>query len=79
VRYSEFDELVVDVFGAEVGRALVADQVLTALGDRTARAALADGVEPQRVWRALCDAMDVPEHLRWGVDPRDRAARRRPS
>jgi hypothetical protein len=73
VRYSEFEELVGDVFGPQVGRALVADQVIGALGDRTARQALDDGEEPRAVWRALCDAMEVPEAHRWGSDrPRRR-------
>ncbi len=66
VRYSEFWDLVDDVFGARVGRTLTQDQVLGALGDRTSVQALADGEEPRTVWRALCDAMDVPESERWG-------------
>jgi hypothetical protein len=68
VRYSELEELVVDVFGPTLGRTLLQDQVLGALDDRTGREALADGEEPRRVWRALCDAMGVPEHERWGPD-----------
>jgi hypothetical protein len=73
VRYSEFQDLVVDVFGPQVGQALVRDQVLGGLGDRTAVAALDDGEEPRVVWRALCDAMGVPEAQRWGSDrPRRR-------
>lgn len=74
VRYSEFWDLVTDVFGAPMGRVLVADQVLTALGDRTAAQALEAGEDPRAVWRALCDAMQVPAGDRWG-----RAHRRRPS
>lgn len=76
VRYSEFEELAVEVFGPQVGRALLADQVLGALQDRTAREALADGEEPRQVWRALCDAMGVPERERWGADLRGRGSRR---
>lgn len=70
VRYSEFRDLVEDVFGAQIGRTLVEDQVLGPLGDRTAAQALDDGEEPRAVWRALCDAMDVPQALRWGSDRR---------
>ncbi|HWS57944.1 MAG TPA: DUF3046 domain-containing protein [Actinotalea sp.] len=66
MRYSEFWELVTEVFGAPVGRALVADQVLGALGDRTAAQALAAGEDPRAVWRALCDAMQVPAGDRLG-------------
>nr|WP_297426428.1 DUF3046 domain-containing protein [uncultured Actinotalea sp.] len=67
MRYSEFRELVTDVLGP-VGPTLVRDQVLGPLGDRTAEEALADGVDPRVVWRALCDAMEVPERERWGHD-----------
>lgn len=75
MRYSEFWELVDEVFGP-LGRTLVADQVLTPLDDRTGRQALADGVEPREVWRALCDAMQVPAADRWGTDrPRPRGSR----
>ncbi|EYR63352.1 hypothetical protein N866_01255 [Actinotalea ferrariae CF5-4] len=73
MRYSEFRDLVDDVLGP-VGPTLVRDQVLGPLGERTAQEALDDGVEPRAVWRALCDAMDVPEALRWGHD-RPRRAR----
>ncbi|MCL3860174.1 DUF3046 domain-containing protein [Actinotalea sp. K2] len=75
MRYSEFWDLVDEVFGRQVGRSLAHDQVLGALGDRTSVQALGEGTEPRQVWRALCDAMDVPEHARWGSDQR-RPARR---
>jgi len=73
VRYSEFWELVDDVFG-RLGRTLARDQVVGALDDRTAVQALDAGEDPAAVWRALCDAMDVPTAQRWG---RDRPRRRR--
>lgn len=73
MRYSEFWDLVDDVLGAQ-GRTVARDVVVDALGDRTALAALDDGEDPARVWRALCDAADVPAELRWGRDrPRRRA------
>ena len=68
VRYSEFHELVADVFGPQLGRVLVADQVLDGLAERTAAEALADGEDPRAVWTALCNAMEVPAALRWGTD-----------
>jgi len=76
VRYSDFWELMDDVFGSSYARTLATDQVLGVLADRTAVQALADGVEPRTVWRALCDAMEVPEHRRWGSD-QPRSGRRR--
>ena len=74
MRYSEFWELVDDVLGP-IGRTLTTDQVLGALGDRTSVQALEAGEEPRTVWRALCDAMEVPERDRWGTTVR-RAPRR---
>jgi hypothetical protein len=67
VRYSEFWDLVDDVLGP-LGRTITRDQVIGALGDRTSEEALASGDEPIVVWRALCDARDVPVALRWGHD-----------
>lgn len=68
MRYSEFWELVTVTFGAVQGRALVTELAVTALGDRTAAAALDDGEDPKAVWWALCDVMEVPEARRWGPD-----------
>lgn len=68
MRNREFWQLVEEVFGATYGRTLAADQVLTALGDRTVDEAIEAGVEPREVWHALCDAMGVPDERRWGND-----------
>lgn len=70
MRDREFWQLVDEVFGPEYGRTLASDQVLGVLEDRTAAAAMADGVEPRVVWHALCDALSVPEPARWGGDDR---------
>lgn len=76
MRHSDFWLLMDDVFGAPYARTLAADQVLGALADRTAVQALADGVEPRTVWRTLCDAMEIPEHRRWGSDQPRSSGRR---
>ncbi|SDC70485.1 Protein of unknown function [Sanguibacter gelidistatuariae] len=68
MRNREFWQLVDEVFGPTYGRTLAADQVLSALGDRTVEQSIEDGVEPREVWHALCDAMDVPDAQRWGHD-----------
>ena len=68
MRYSEFWDAVVDVFGDRMGRVLVADQVLGGLADRTAAQALEAGEDPRTVWWALCDAMEIPLARRWGPD-----------
>lgn len=66
MRHSELRELIADVFGERMGAVLVADQALGLLGDRTAQQALDAGVEPRAVWAALCEAMEVPAHERFG-------------
>jgi hypothetical protein len=38
--------------------------VLAGLGGRTVDQALAEGVDPKTVWRAVCEAFEVPERLR---------------
>ncbi len=61
-------------FGAR-GSSLVSDLVLTQLGDRTAEAALGDGVAPRDIWLALCIEADVPLERRHGagrLEPRRR-------
>ena len=74
VRRSEFWVVAEDVLGAARARSLVADLVLSDLGDRTAQRALEDGVEPGGVWTALCDALDVPAGRRFtALDERRRA------
>ena len=47
-------------FGAGYARTVARDQVVAALGGRTAEQALAAHVPPRDVWLALCEAMDVP-------------------
>ena len=69
--------MVDDVFGRAYGRSLVEDQVLEALGSRTAAQAIADNEEPRVVWHELCDAMSVPDAQRWGSDPHQQAPPRR--
>lgn len=65
MRYSEFWQLMDEVFGADYARTLAADQHLTDLDDRTAAQALDDGVDPREVWWVLCEAMEVPAERRW--------------
>ncbi len=72
MRGSEFEQLAEQAFGRAYAASVLSDQVLGALGDRTARQALADGVPPREVWDALCEALDVPQDRRW-LDPRRRS------
>lgn len=47
-------------FGAAYARSYAADQVLATLGGRTVVQALEDGDDVKTVWRAVCEAIDVP-------------------
>lgn len=54
-------------FGPVRAPSVAQDHVFGVLGDRSADAALAAGVDPRQVWRAVCDAFDVPELLWHGL------------
>ncbi len=47
-------------FGAAYAESFARDQVLAGLGGRTVVEALCAGVEAKVVWRAVCEAVDVP-------------------
>jgi hypothetical protein len=51
-------------FGAVYARSVAKDYVLAGLGGRTVDQALADGEDAGAVWRAVCEAFEVPERLR---------------
>lgn len=67
MRLTEFDQLVEDEFGTERAQWIVQSQVLPQ-SDRTAAELIESGVDPRVVWEGLCDAFDVPEERRLGVD-----------
>ncbi len=70
MRLSHFRRLMDDEFGPSYATSVASDQVLGALGGRTANEALAAGTDPAEVWDALCEAMDVPPARRLGADPK---------
>lgn len=65
MRTSELQIAVAEEFGA-LGSVLMADLTLRGLGGRTGVEALAAGVSAREVWRALCDAKEVPADRRHG-------------
>lgn len=67
MRRSEFVLLADSVLGRRRAASVVDDLVLDALEDRTAAAAIEDGVDPGAAWVALCDALEVPEARRWAA------------
>jgi hypothetical protein len=64
VRLTAFWELMRLQFGAAYADSVAADYVLAPLGGRTVNQGLADGEDPKLVWRAVCEAFNVPERLR---------------
>ena len=73
MRVSRFWVLAEDEFGAAYAHSLAGSTHMAPLGGRTAQEALDAGVPPREVWIALCDAMDVPENRRHGLDKPPRA------
>lgn len=59
-----------DEFGQGYAGSLAHDQVLAAVGGRTAIQALEAGESPRAVWEAVCETMDVPPERRLGHDRR---------
>jgi hypothetical protein len=53
-----------EFFGATYAESVAKDHVLSTLGERTVNKALADGEEAKVVWRAVCEAFNVPDRLR---------------
>ncbi|WP_306638965.1 MULTISPECIES: DUF3046 domain-containing protein [Micrococcaceae] len=73
MRISDYWRLMDDEFGAGYSRVLSSTLVLAGVGGRTADQALAAGVEPRKVWLAVCDVQDVPAGRRLGRDMKPRA------
>ncbi|MGB7819674.1 MAG: DUF3046 domain-containing protein [Ornithinibacter sp.] len=68
MRHSRFWALMADEFGGAYADSLARSHVVAELGDRTAVEALDAGIAPREVWLALCEALDVPEEHRHGLD-----------
>lgn len=51
-------------FGPAYAESFARDHVIERLGSRTVRQALDDGVDAKTVWRAVCEAADVPARQR---------------
>jgi len=64
VRLTEFWDLMRAQFGEVYAQSVAKDFVFGELGGRTVERALADGLDPKAVWRAVCDTFKVPENLR---------------
>jgi hypothetical protein len=51
-------------FGEAYADSFASDHVMSELGGRTVREALAEGWDAKEVWRAVCVAVDVPASRR---------------
>ena len=51
-------------FGEEYAQSVAKDFVFANLGGRTVERALADGIETKVIWRAVCDAFELPDTVR---------------
>ena len=64
MRLTVFWEKMRGQFGDTYAASVAKDHVLAGLGNRTADQALAEGIEPKTVWRAVCEAFEIPENAR---------------
>ncbi|HEY3603700.1 MAG TPA: DUF3046 domain-containing protein [Sporichthyaceae bacterium] len=60
MRLTDFWLRMETVFGAGYARSFASDFVLAELGGRTVAQALEAGDDPKLVWRAVCEAREVP-------------------
>jgi hypothetical protein len=51
-------------FGEAYAQSVAKDYVLAGLGGQTIERALANGEDAKTVWRAVCEAFNVPDSLR---------------
>ncbi|MFL1381358.1 MULTISPECIES: DUF3046 domain-containing protein [unclassified Nocardiopsis] len=64
MRLTVFWRNMYEQFGEAYAQSLAKDYVIEGLGSRTVEGALADGVAAKEVWRAVCDAFDLPTAAR---------------
>ncbi len=64
MRLTEFWRLMTERFGPAYVDSFARDHVMSQLGGRTVRQALADGESAKDVWQAVCEALDVPPSQR---------------
>jgi Protein of unknown function (DUF3046) len=64
VRLTVFWDQMNAQFGEDYAASVAKDYVLADVGGRTVNQALADGVAAKDIWRAVCDAFNVPDSIR---------------
>ncbi|MEU3306633.1 DUF3046 domain-containing protein [Nocardiopsis sp. NPDC055551] len=64
MRLTNFWNNMREQFGEAYAESLAKDYVIEGLGSRTIEQALAEGVGAKEVWRAVCEAFDLPATAR---------------
>jgi hypothetical protein len=64
MRITVFRRLMAQEFGDVRADMLARDHVFSSLGNRTVDEALEAGVSTKEIWRAVCDAFEVPPERR---------------
>ena len=64
---TEFHQLVEDEFGADRAAWIIQSQILPP-HERTAKEMIENGIDPRVAWEGLCEAFDIPEERRLGID-----------
>jgi hypothetical protein len=64
VRLTDFWQRMEQHLGPAYAASWARDQVLGTLGGRTVQDALDSGEDPKIVWRAVCDALELPARER---------------
>ncbi len=79
MRESEFWNAVDWAFPDGYGRSLTQDLVLSALDELSPAQAIQSGVNPQKVWEAMCTSMDLPGKYQFihRINPDERDTLRR--
>jgi Protein of unknown function (DUF3046) len=64
MRITVFRKMMAEEFGDIRADMLARDHVFSSLGNRTVDQALEEGVSTKEIWRAVCDAFEVPPDRR---------------
>jgi hypothetical protein len=64
MRHTEFWARMNAALGESYAPVWARQQVMSALGGRTVEQALADGVSPKTVWRAVAEQLELPDSQR---------------
>ena len=60
MRITVFRKLMAQEFGEVRADMMARDHVFSSIGGRTVDQALEAGLAPKEIWRAVCDAFEVP-------------------